>query len=327
MTPIPIYPEQKIIDNSKLTDFKRCPRYFFYKHLLGWSKLPTSHHLLFGQWMHEALGLMIEVKGSGKSYSSALVPATELFFELWQETYGIVPLEEMRMRFKNKHPAKAAEALIAYASAYESDHFTVLAVETANHIDITLPGSSHKRSIYFRIDTILRNHDGKVKIKDFKTSSSLSSAWEAQFNMSSQMHTYGYLLFCLFPEAELGTVEIDGIGFLVKDIKLRRLVLKLSPQRLSIWLHSVNSWLDQLDRELEILADANDSDSVMGAFPLRDGACTDWGAQCEFQTFCMTRANPLRWDCGATPPGYEFKLWNPTTVENRYKEKLDDLTG
>ena len=44
---LPEHPAWSIIDSSKMDDYDRCPRYFFYRHVLGWQLDIPAHDLVF----------------------------------------------------------------------------------------------------------------------------------------------------------------------------------------------------------------------------------------------------------------------------------------
>ena len=51
---IPSQPSWEIIDSSKLDDYLRCPRLYFYSHILGWRMDAPAHDLYFGECWHMA---------------------------------------------------------------------------------------------------------------------------------------------------------------------------------------------------------------------------------------------------------------------------------
>src|SRR3990172_2669883 len=52
-TALHLDPVVDVIDNSKMSDFKRCMRYGFFKHILGWKSPYPSIDLVFGASYHE----------------------------------------------------------------------------------------------------------------------------------------------------------------------------------------------------------------------------------------------------------------------------------
>ena len=52
--PIDEQPYWAIKDSSKLDDYERCPRAYFYRHILGWNIDFPAHDLIFGECWHRA---------------------------------------------------------------------------------------------------------------------------------------------------------------------------------------------------------------------------------------------------------------------------------
>jgi len=48
------HPSWTIIDSSKIDDYLRCPRRFFFSHVLGWRLDVPIHDLYFGECWHMA---------------------------------------------------------------------------------------------------------------------------------------------------------------------------------------------------------------------------------------------------------------------------------
>ncbi len=48
-------PTFTIVDSSKLQDYMMCPRYYFYRYVLGWVPEEPNHDLIFGEAWHVSI--------------------------------------------------------------------------------------------------------------------------------------------------------------------------------------------------------------------------------------------------------------------------------
>ncbi|MBU2249242.1 MAG: PD-(D/E)XK nuclease family protein, partial [Gammaproteobacteria bacterium] len=99
---------QNKIDSSKLKDFKRCPRYFFYRHVLGWQSQTPNNHLVFGSAWHEAMEYLL-LNGYG---DNSVIEAFDKFLAYYRQSF---PPETDEM-FKAKTPDNAFWTLAQYAN-------------------------------------------------------------------------------------------------------------------------------------------------------------------------------------------------------------------
>jgi len=299
--------EQNKLDNTKLNDFKACPRKFFYSHVLGWRTQTPNIHLVFGSAWHEAMEHLL-LYGYGQESTLA---AFDKFLTCFHTE---IPPELANMNAK-KNPDRAFLALAKYTSyplyKHDLERYETLYTEIAGSILI-----DPRRSLYFRQDSILKSREtGRIRSREHKTASS-SWLWDSQWLLSGQVGVYNHVLCCLFPYDEVDGVEMNGVFFsAAKNPKpedlFHRFLIRKTKGQMQVWLENTRFYLDEIEREYSLLEDTTENDPVMLAFPLRDTSCSNYGKVCEYHDYCMAWPNPLRY-CHEPPIGFTTRFWDPT---------------
>lgn len=308
--PIPYNPTWDIIDPSKLSDFTRCFRMYFYRHLLGWQSDAPRNDLKFGESWHIAMEHILL-----NGYDEASVAqAFDKFLACYREKFS-ADTDEL---FGAKTPERALSALLEYTVQYKDDPilYEVLYTEIAGSVPV-----SKKRTIRFRIDAILKDQQGRIRSLEHKTKGgSISTTWYNQWPMSIQIGTYHHVLNCLYPEVDVDGIWVNGAGFLKTKFDFQRLPVKKTREQMQVWFDTTNYWFDMLDLELETLAESNESDNTLIAFPCNPNGCDKyWG--CPYLDFCVSWPNPLR-ECDEIPLGFEQEFWNPLDKKPTKEMKL-----
>jgi len=324
------HPSWKIIDSSKLDDFLRCPRYFFYSHILGWRLDMPAHDLYFGECWHMAREHQLihgydEIEGAYQKF----ITHYRLKFD-----------EESDSLYRPKTPEAVKQALTNFAVTYFKDlEDNELLKNPDTGVPLTeISGTvpvDEERVLYFRMDSLLRRKlDGKVFSWDHKTTSAkwiTSKFWETNFYLSIQNGTYTHCLYCLFPVEQVLGIEFCGVGFEYLSrgsaarppgyySTLRRVPAYKTPEQMSVWLFTVVNLIYDIEREMNRLSECNDSQHVMQAFPINPSGCSKYRG-CEFHDFCMAWPNPLR-HCQEPPLGFIQEFWDPREKDARNKMDL-----
>jgi len=319
-------PSWNVIDSSKLSDYLRCPRYFFYSHILGWKLDYPAHDLFFGECWHRAREYQL-INGYDE-----LEGAMQTFLTCYREQFD----ESTDEYFRPKTPDAVWQALSNFSLTYPHDleDNKLLRNPETNEPFTEISGTvpiDEKRVLYFRMDSLLeRKKDGKVFSWDHKTTSANyigKPNWDKQFYLSIQNGTYTHCLYCLYPVEQVLGVEFCGTGFGYRSRKdeyysvLRRVPAFKSPDQMNVWLYTVTRLYDDIEEELDHLMSCREDDTIMEAFPLNPSSCTKYRG-CEYHDFCMAWPNPLS-RCQEPPIGFAVKFWDPRDKDSRNKMKLE----
>lgn len=299
-----------IVDSSKLGDLCRCPRFYFYRHILGWESEQPSNHLVFGESWHLPMEHLLLNGYDQKSVAEGYF----LFEKKYRSTF---PPESDEM-FEPKIPYNAMLTLAEYANRYhrDLDDFEVLYTEIGGSVSI-----SENRQIHFRMDSILRDKKtGNYFSMEHKTGSR-TWLWAEQWLLSIQIGTYSHVLYCLFPKDSVSGVMMNGTFFLKRKkdpFDFMRPMMDRSVDQLDVWLANVNSYFDFLERQKEILLKEGEDSDVLSAFPQNPTGCLNFSRICEYMDFCTAWKNPLR-HAFEPPLGFIERFWDPREKEKKHE--------
>jgi len=278
--------------------------------LLGWQSDVLRNDLKFGEAWHIAMEHLLL-----NGYDSASVAvAFDKFLECYREEF---PAQTDEL-FGAKTPDRAMLALAEYSDKYHDDLslYKVLYTEISGSVPV-----SPARMIHFRIDAVLEDLQRRFRSQEHKTKGgSINKQWFDQWPMSTQIGTYCHVLNCLYPEADVDGVWVNGAGFLKTKFDFQRLPVKKTREQMQVWLDTTNYWLDRLDRELTCLQTCDANDVTLLAFPCNENGCSRYFG-CPYLDFCVSWPNPLR-ECDEIPAGFKQEFWDPREHKSTIKMEL-----
>lgn len=311
-----------ILDSTKLQDYITCPRMYFYRYILGWRPEGIQIDLVFGSAWHKAMAILLE-----EGYSNASLNIAIAAFE--QEYRKSVTNPADDEIYGHKIPANAIRGLVQYLITYNTDKFKVIAVEVAGSVQINSTTKMH-----YRLDGIVQEPEtDKVMVLEHKTGSSHSAQWQNQWALKVQIGAYAHVLYCLYPEAQIAGVQIngffphnpplrkrDGTPYAnSKDNEFARMLIHMPPSRMNVWLHTVNIWAKRLEQDMYDLMSGEESEShpIMRSFVMSPESCSKYRG-CPYRDFCVVWENPLQ-RCSEPPIGFIEEHWDPRDAEKEAK--------
>jgi len=326
--PIIYHPSWDIKDSSKLDDYNRCHRYYFYRYLLGWSLDMPAHDLIFGDAFHRAREHQL-------LFGYDDIPGAYAAFE---EVYRKEFPQSTDAIYQPKTPAAVLNALVNFAQLYSRDLVENEVVELDGKKMTEIAGTvpiDEKRVLHYRMDSIMRRlEDSMIFSWDHKTTSGKwihDTRWDSELFLGIQNGTYTHCLYCMFPIEQVLGVEFVKTGFehLLRGsanrpagyhATTRRIPAFKSPDQMNTWLWTVNDLIDELERDMDRLSHATEADDVLMAFRMNPKSCTAYKG-CEFHDYCLAWQNPLR-RCQEPPIGFKTYYWNPAEREATVKKDL-----
>ncbi len=329
MLPIQEQPTWAIRDSSKLDDYIRCPRYYFFSHILGWRMDIPAHDLHFGTCWHIAREHQLlhgydDVQGAFNSFMNEY---RKVFDESTDELY------------KPKTPTAVLNALMKFSEERQLDLIENEVVELDGVKMTEISGTvsvDNGRFLHYRMDSIMRRkEDGMIFSWDHKTTSGKyinTRQWGEQFHLGIQNGTYTHCLYCIFPIEQVLGIEFCGTGFefLSRGSKdrpagyhatFRRVPAFKTPDQMNVWIWNVNDLLDDIDRDMDRLMSCSENDTVLVAFQQRPKACTDFRG-CPYHDYCLAWTNPLQ-QCYEPPLGFRVEFWDPSAMQTTNKRNLE----
>jgi len=319
-------------DNTRLSEFKRCPRKFYFRHVRdlipeGASAVP----LVFGSAWHNAMdtlwGDFAGAQGQNLTPSQVGEHAYEAFMEKWIEE-GLPPMEELTgilsMKLKDldddqrqyamRNPMTAKEMLYEYAeerqSFLTSKDFSLISIEQP--FAVPLDPSDDTLFYVGRMDKVFRWR-GDVYIGEHKTTSAYKlggpfrPAFLESFSPDAQIDGYLHAGHMLYGE-ELKGVWVDA-ALVHKTVHngFKFIPIERQTAQLDAWLWEVRNWVDLVEGNASALGGSQEP--YMASYAKNTNSCWDFNKSCEYMYLCKMWANPERRD--EVPMGYKKEHWSP----------------
>tara|TARA_Y100000310_G_scaffold156045_1_gene155479 strand:+ start:5057 stop:6082 length:1026 start_codon:yes stop_codon:yes gene_type:complete len=319
-------------DNTRIQEYRSCPRKFFFRHVVDWRGDGWSAPLVFGSSWHAAMDAIWPMltkpnrgSGSKSQFDREEVVATgyTAFVDEWIEGGATHPDEmdpDEIKRLGQRTPFVAHEMLYEYIIQREEQmkEFTLLEVE----LPFAVPLDPEDKDLLYvgRLDKVFE-YRGDIIVGEHKTTSLYSKAsgfrntFIDQFSPNSQVDGYLHALHMLYGD-KAKSVWIDGalVHKTVHDCYIW-IPIERRTSALSAWLWETRNWISQIEANYVVL----DDKSPEGDFDIRDAAylptfpkntstCQDFARNCPYIDLCKAWPNPIGKD---TPMGFVKETWSP----------------
>ncbi len=298
------------LDNSRLTEWKRCPRmYFFHYHNhLVQDKLQPA--LDFGTCWHAAMDAVYDGFFNKGLRGAELAKLGMQAFNASWVTLGW-PLEISiadEAEYKGRTPGTALEMLHNYVSKRTPWLETLELVAIEKSFAVPIDPDDPSRVYVGRLDKVIKEN-GRYWGIEHKTSSLFSKAdgiqksWSNDFEIDSQVDGYSFAMRTMFKEKSMG-IYVDGA--LVR--KQHHDVFKLLPISkiagdANNWLEDVVYWWDQLENGLK-----------KKVFPRNaPSSCRTVYGECHYRNACLYTPDVEAFK--ETPGGYKVAKWEPFSFD------------
>jgi hypothetical protein len=320
----------RLYDNTRIKDYKRCPRYYYFRHLCDWkSGADKALPLVFGGSWGEAMNVVWPLLCRGEATVDTAMLGFEAFIQKWREYDLPYPLSlEQEQDMAPRTPGVALEMLVEYVEQRRMATSEMELIEVERPFVVPLDPEDDTLFYVGRMDKVVKRR-GKVMAIEHKTTTAYKisktmpfrAGFLDSFSPESQIDGYLFALHMDFPGLVGGcwvdaalvhkTVN-DGFTFIPIERQLRHL---------DAWLWEVRSWISQVEAHTMALKDLKKSDPYMAAFPKNTNSCFDFARSCSFLDLCKARPNPLQWE-GEPPMGYIRERWDPLDHIPQLKERL-----
>jgi hypothetical protein len=246
--------------------------------------------------------------------------AYDAFLTRYREDYPNPDTDGSR---RPKNPEFALKGIESYINQNIGHKYETLYTEIVGAIPI-----SKKRLLHVKLDSIVEELDsGYIWSEEHKTTGRNSASWRDKWDFILQVGAYTHLLYCAFPEKQIGGVIINGAVFTKsRGVEFIRKPVAKRPKDMQEVVWELNHWWDQLEWNFAELEKCSKEDDVMTAFPRNGQSCSKFG--CRYPGFCAAWKNPLK-RCSEPPPGFKIDHWDPRR-EEKAKAKVepkDDQTA
>lgn len=310
----------RLYDNTRLAAYKRCPRYYYYRHVRHWELSAPKPALIFGGAWHAAQDVMWTLLcNTAESDESIVTAAYAAFLKHWVEGGMPHPSEidyELEKQLSPRTPGNALEMIVGYVhkrkAALRGGDFELIECEQPFAVPLN---AADLDLIYIgKMDKVVRR--GKqVGVIEHKTttayskSSSFRSSFLESFSPNSQVDGYLYALHITFPNNVFG-VWVDAALVHKTEQAFEFIPIERQMRQLDLWMWEARDWIAKIEHDTEALAEATPNHPYLAAFPKNTNSCFDFNTACPYITMCKSWPNPVDRDI---PNGFAENRWDPLT--------------
>lgn len=306
-------------DNTKLGDYKACPRFYYLRHVKGWRPSGTAMPLVFGLCWHEAMDVIwigyAKVRDGLVSHEDLVEAAMFAFEECWIKS-GLKPFADLDMQdlemLGARTPMIAKEMLTNYLTKRADilDSMELLAAERP----FAVPLYPDRTDIWYigrRDKDIMLNGDRVViehkTTSEYKIDGGFKSQYLESFYPNSQVEGYLYAANLEYGNVKYVWADAALVHKKVHDA-FRFIPVSATFAALDAWLWEARDWSNRIESELERLSDAA-AEKILSAFPRNTQQCVGKYGLCSMLSICRGFPNPAQVE--EPPTGYIYEPWNP----------------
>lgn len=309
---------KQFFDNTQLGDYKKCPRYYYLRHIKGWRPQGTAMPLVFGLCWHSAMDVIWS--GFGKVSDRDLVDAAmEGFASTWIESGG-KPFSDLTLQdleiLGARTPMNAKEMLVNYIDKRREilEGMTLVAAERPFAVPI-FPDRPDIWYIGRRDKDIRLNGEGIViehkTTSEYKIDGGFKTQYLESWYPNSQCEGYLYAA-----NIELGNVRYVWVDAALVHKKVhdafRFIPISATFANLDNWLWECRDWIERILTEKDRLENNTVSGSTLGAFPKNTEQCSGKYGLCSMLGICRGYTNPGTEE--NPPAGYIYEPWHPFDI-------------
>ena len=310
----------RLYDNTRLSAFKRCPRYFFYRHVKHWTPDKISPALVFGASWHAAMDAIWRSMVAGDEKTIVVEKGVEAFNAEWTDQGMPSPQDLMPEDIKElgaRTPVNAIEMIVGYVSKrwdmLRGGELEILDIERPFIVpldpedDTLFYIGKIDKTIRYKSKVLAMEHKTTTAYKKTEDSNKFRAGFVDSFSPNSQVDGYQYALHLTYP-GEAGGVWVDAALVHKTEESFMFIPVEKRLEQLDLWLWETHTWIDLIEQNKEMAANTSPQEKYMAAFPKNTNSCWDFNQACPYLDLCRAWPNPQGHDI---PPGMTRSVWNP----------------
>lgn len=308
----------KAFDNTRLSDFKDCPRQYFIRHVLGWRISGTADALVFGLAWHEGMDIVWKhAKQVDKRTLTEL--AFGAFTDMWEANGFPTDMSFGGYdRYGARTPGTAKEMYYNYADQRWKmlQEAEVVAIEQP--FAVPMPGLEDTWYVG-RLDKVV-NWASNNLILEHKTTTAYAiqgnfrTDYVESWYAAPQIKGYQFAGNLFYKNVDAVWVDAALVHKKIHDA-FKFIPIAHHVELLKEWIETTGRWISMV---LEATHNYNSGTSVSKCFPKNENHCFGKFGQCPFLDICRSTPDPSKLD--TVPFGYVEEKWEPFNIL-----KLDQL--
>lgn len=309
-------------DNSRLSEFKLCPRKFWFhyiQHLVpDYQRIPLD----FGTAWHRAMDyLYLHFFEDGMRGIELGKGSFQAFLESWQEL-GYppeIPLGD-EDKYKARTPGTAREMLMNYIKTRTSWLETIELVKVELPFAVPLDPDNPNRWYVGRLDKVIKEK-GYYWVVEHKTNSlysikqGMQDGFTDMFDPNSQVDGYSFALKMLFGAKSMGVLVDAALVHKTHHDIFKFIPINKGVGFSSDWLSDTNYWWDRVEEAQETKRYARTA----------PGGCRTVYGKCEYKNICNYTKGTEDFD--EAPAGYKIQKWEPFSFDELAKAIQENKEG
>ena len=306
-------------DNTILSDYRRCERYGYWRHIRGLVTDTIKAELKFGSAWHAGHDVGWPMVAGSHHTNDLLAEAAKVAFEGFMKYWkaeGMPIGQELLEQYDTLSPHLPETAERMYQHYYKIHSVWLSRIELLDtEASFVVPLYKDDLSIGYigLIDKKIRHWQGDIIPVDHKSTKSYSKdhgfryEFMQGFQPNSQMEGYHYAMDILHP-GEVNRVWIDAsLVHKNKDIKTTRndvhqiIPIQQPVIQINDWLKDARITVERIEEGKETLLKGEH------CFPKNTNACTYYG-MCPYLDICCGSAD---WQEVTEWAGLKYEPWNP----------------
>lgn len=299
----------RFYDNTRVSAYRRCPRFFMLRHIFHWTSSRTSIALANGSGWHAAMDVIWN-KGTIEEAVDAWTTC------MLEENFDVSSDSLHDMNFNSMYTREVTRTRLKnYVSHYKNMLNSVKVISTEQPFAVPL----NQEGIYYvgRFDKIIEDQRKAIRIIEHKTSSSykkngpFKQTFIDSFSPNSQIDGYLYAGSLLYGDKFRG-IFVDA-ALIHKEVYngFTMIPIEKKFEMVDAWLHETKHWVDEIRYQYGSLTSSKEyyaSLPFLTIFPRRTEECSSYSG-CIFRDICRYVANPMKLE--GPPEGFIVKKWSP----------------
>ncbi len=301
-------------DNTRLSEYKRCPRAFFIRHILGWNTEGTGDALVFGGAWHEGQDVIWKC---GKMLADGQVGQIDVvdmayssFMKYWEDSGFPSTLDFGGYdRFGPRTPGTAKEMMWNYIEERRHPLYNATILGIEQPFAVPLPGVTNTwyvgrldKSIHYNNQTLILEHKTTTA---YAVNGGFRDDYIESWFASSQVKGYQFGGGLYYPN--LSAVWVDAALVHKKIHNAFRFVpIAHGPYLLTEWLENTTQYVETVN---EARRQESAGVRLSKCFPKNEDSCYGKFGKCPFLDICMTTPDPRVMK--DPPGGFEVSFWEP----------------
>lgn len=308
--------QSKCYDNTRIGDYKKCPRSYFIRHTLGWTRSGTSKApaLVFGSAWHAGMDAMwgTASRQTGNLDTEELVEAAVQGFRIqWEEDgfeYDLSIAEQDSLLPRT--PGIAHEMYYNYADQRGRMLRDSRVISIEQPLATPFPGLDDTWYVG-RLDKVVE-YNGQTIILEHKTTTAYAISGQFQrdycdsWYAAPQVKGYQFAGTIYYPKLQSVWVDAALVHKKVHDA-FKFIPVSHSWPLLQEWVWDTKEWIVRIQAD-EKLFEAN-KELVPGNFPRNEDSCFGKYGTCPFLDICRSVSDPSK--LTEVPNGYTAERWEP----------------